>query len=152
MELTKTELSTLDKRGQLLGGEQCWLPNGMCLASKTFKLKGVDFLNLSRGPAFFLFHGMFSDDPLLKEGIFKLFRVLRALLLTNVDADNRPPKRKARKNAQRLATEVAEVLSVMELSFPLTYFPRVIHSLLHVPFAVLRWNSVRNFWAFSMER
>jgi hypothetical protein len=43
-------------------GEQSWVKPHMRLFTKTYKLKAVDFLNLSRGAGLHMFRGEMGED------------------------------------------------------------------------------------------
>lgn len=49
-------------------------------------------------------------------------------------------------------TAVARALFKLERDFPGTELSIAIHELIHVPDFLWRWNSVRNYWCFVVER
>ena len=51
-----------------------------------------------------------------------------------------------------LKLRVRVTLAKLERTLPLTEMPVLLHTLLHVPDSIYRWNSVRNYWAFFIER
>ena len=61
-ELSRAQQATVNQRSNDLGGEKNWLPSNMNLLTKTFKLKAVDFVRISRGAMSYVFQGVF-DDP-----------------------------------------------------------------------------------------
>jgi hypothetical protein len=76
----------------------------------------------------------------------------RAILTVHVDADGGRVRQNSKDAVTRLEKEIAEALATLELTMPAIFFHSQAHILLHVPQAVQKWGSVRNFWAFSMER
>jgi hypothetical protein len=48
--------------------------------------------------------------------------------------------------------QVAEALTNFENDWPPQSHCIVAHELMHVPDCIYRWNSVRNYWAFHLER
>jgi hypothetical protein len=56
--LSKESKAIVESKGAALGkGETGWVKPNMRLFSKTYKLKGVDWLNLSRGAGIHIFDG-----------------------------------------------------------------------------------------------
>ena len=47
---------------------------------------------------------------------------------------------------------IARALFKLERDFPCTELSIAIHELIHVPDFLWRWNSVRNYWCFVVER
>ena len=48
--------------------------------------------------------------------------------------------------------KVARALYLLERDFPGTELSIAIHELIHIPDFLLRWNAVRNYWGFVVER
>ena len=150
-------MQLVDKRCQQLvtkGDSFEGFPSDLKLLGKTHKLKAVHFLKISRGPAFFLTLGLFDGEAQkdMKEGWTKLLKVFHSLLTVHVNTDGGRIGRSSKDAVARLEMNVAEALSTLELTMPAIFFHTMAHILLHVPQAVQKWGSVRNFWAFSMER
>jgi hypothetical protein len=51
-----------------------------------------------------------------------------------------------------LEARVALALAVFAQAVPATERAPIIHIFLHVPATIRRWNSVRNFWCYAIER
>jgi hypothetical protein len=149
-KLTPAQLRTANKRSNDLGGEEKWLPKDLNLLNKTFKLKAVDFVHLSKGAMSYVFNGMFEGDH--KQAFDSFNESLRLCLTTHFNADGRPLSARMKDMVARLQEQVAETLSLLEMCAPLIVFDRVLHELIHVPMAMAKWNACRNFWSFPSER
>jgi hypothetical protein len=152
--LTKAQLSTVNKRSNALGGEQNWMPLDMNFVTRSFKLKAVDFVRLSKGAMSYLFDGIF-DGPKTerqKQAFESLNESLRLCLTVHFNADGMPLTYATKQRAAALMEQVTESLSLLEMCSPLIIFDRLLHILLHVPMAMAKWNAVRNFWCFSSEK
>jgi hypothetical protein len=153
-KLSPEQINTVNKRSNDLGGEQNWIPRDMNFLTKTFKLKAVDFVRISKGAMSYVFAGVF-DGP-STEGIKQAFdsfnESLRLCLTTHFNADGRPLTTRIKQLAANLMEQVAQTLSLLEMCSPLILFDRILHELLHVPMALVKWNSCRTFWTFGSER
>ena len=117
----------------------------MNFITKTFKLKAVDFVRISRG-------AMHPETERQKQAFESFNETLRLCLTTHFNADGRPLTARLKELVATLVEQVAQTLSLLEMCSPLIFFDRLLHILLHVPMAMAKWNSVRNFWAFKSER
>ena len=150
----------IDDRGAELSGEKDWIRNNLCLAGKTGQLKAIDFLRLSRdrGVTAYLFKDIFGPPPLTQSNSDvdgALNALLDALVLSlamECNVDGRPPSPAAKKEFAQHAEQMALLLSRFEKDVPKTFCDILLHELLHVPYCVFRWGSVRNFWCFFGER
>ena len=153
-ELSPAKQRTANKRSNDLGGELNWIPRDMNLLTKTFKLKAVDFVRVSKGAMSYVFGGAF-DGPETEDQkqAFNAFNdTLRLCLTTHCNADGRPLSARLKQMMAQLHQQVAETLSLLEMCSPKIIFDRILHILLHVPRAMAKWNSCRNFWCFPSER
>lgn len=74
-------------------------------------------------------------------------------LLLNAVADYDPDDEDIATQTCRTArTAVARALFKLERDFPGTELSIAIHELIHIPDFLWRWNSVRNYWCFVVER
>ena len=115
-------------------------------------MKCVDWKRLVFGP-FEYFLKLVYEDPIA--GALQTFlSVLQKLLLTtcNTDDDSSSVDRANRRNTSNLQTEVAMALAVVEQQLPISLLVYIVHSLVHIPQHIYRWNNVRNYWAFFSER
>ena len=152
---TSKELKIIDTRGQALGGEESWVLRNMQLAGLTSKLKAVDFVRLSRdrGVTSYLFKGVFKPGEEALEGA--LNALLDALVLSMemvCDLNGQPPTAAMKAKFSKHVVDMASKLARFEKDAPGTFPDVLLHELLHVPHAVMRWGSVRNFWCFFGER
>ena len=153
-ELSPAQLRSANKKSNDLGGEQNWIPNDMNFISKTFKLKAVDFVRISKGATSYVFGGAFDgpDKANQKQAFASFNETLRLCLTTHFNADGRPLSARLKQLVARLHEQVAETLSLLEMCAPLIFFDRILHELLHIPMAMAKWNACRNFWCFPSER
>jgi hypothetical protein len=126
----------------------------MNFVKKTYRLKAVDFVRISKGAMSYVFEGVFDgpEKESQKQAFESFNETLRLLLTTHFNADGLPLTNRLKNLAAALTEQVAQTLSLLEMCSPLILFDRILHILLHVPMAMARWNSVRNFWAFKSER
>jgi hypothetical protein len=153
-KLSPAQITKVNKRSNDLGGEQNWIPPEMNFLTKTFKLKAVDFVRISKGAISYVFEGIF-DGPGAehqKQAFESFNETLRLCLTTHFNADGRPLTTSLKQRAAALKEQVVETLSLLEMCCPLIFFDRIMHELVHVPMAMARWNSCRNFWCFPSER
>jgi hypothetical protein len=152
--LTPDELSTINLRSNDLSGEQDWLPPVVDLMNKTFRLKAVDFVRMSRGAMTYVFEGVFAGEKNenKKQAFDSFNETLRRCLTTHFNADGLPHTTHTLDRVGALMEQVSETMSLLEMSAPLIFFDRLLHELIHIPMSLLRWNSCRNFWAFRSER
>jgi hypothetical protein len=82
---------------------------------------------------------------------FQLTGVFRAIL--NFQCSVTQSDAYARRKVQDLEQEIAEALTAFERVWPIAIMSGpAIHTLVHYPSFVYRWNSVRNFWCYFNER
>jgi hypothetical protein len=126
----------------------------MNFIDKTFKLKAVDFVRLSKGAMSYVFDGAFDEPHTAnqKQAFASFNETLRLCLTTHCNADGRPLTAQMKQKMARLHEQSAETLSLLEMCAPLIIFDRVLHELVHVPPALVKWDSCRNFWSFPSER
>ena len=74
--------------------------------------------------------------------------LLRKVEVTTADFENEH----AYQEMAALKEEVARGLATCEANYPPQCHCVVAHEVMHVPDAIYRWNCVRNYWAFHLER
>ena len=97
----------------------------------------------------YVFEGIL--DQQLAKSYFQMTGIYRLLLeavchtsLTDAEALDR---------TQELETAIAEALTAFERAWPVALVSGpVIHTLLHYPRFIYRWNAVRNYWCYFNER
>ena len=153
-KLSPAQLSTVNTRSNNLGGEQNWIPQDVNFILKTFKLKAVDFVRMSKGAMSYVFAGIFDGirTERHKQAFESFTETLRLCLTTHFNADGLPLTTRSKRRVATLMEQVAQTMSLLEMCSPLVLFDRILHELLHVPMAVAKWNSCRNFWTFASER
>ena len=153
-QLTRAQLATINRRSNALGGEQNWMPGDMNFITKSFRLKAVDFVRLSKGAMSYLFDGIFDgpETERQKQAFESFNDSLRLCLTTHFNADGLPLTFTTKQRAAALMEQVTESLSLLEMCSFLIIFDRLMHILLHVPMAMVKWNAVRNFWCFPSEK
>ena len=152
--LTPAQQNQVNKRSNDLGGQQNWIPPSMNLITKTFKLKAVDFVRISKGAMSYVFEDIF-DAPGAenqKQAFESFNETLRLCLTTHFNADGRPLTTGMKQRAADLKEQAVQTLSLLEMCSPLILFDRLLHELVHVPMALAKWNSCRIFWCFPSEQ
>ena len=149
-KLSPAQQSTVNRRTNDLGGEQHWIPKDMNFLTKTFKLKAVDFVRISRGAMSYVFKDIFTGSQ--KQAFDSFNETLRLCLTTHFNADGRPLTSALKQRVAHLGQQITQTLSLLEMCSPLIIFDRILHELLHMPMAMAKWNSCRNFWCFPSER
>jgi hypothetical protein len=100
-----------------------------------------------------LFAGIFPDN--LQGPLTRLIQLLQTLHdeTSDVSDTEDPDNQEAREERTRRLTQFAvETLCRLETVLPEQKFTPMMHILIHLPLYIQRWNSVRNFWCFFMER
>jgi len=97
----------------------------------------------------YAFHGIF-DEP-YNTAYFQFTGIFRTLLdcICNTDQS----KEEAKQSMELLETSIAESLTQFERVWPSCLFGGpAIHSIIHYPRHILRYNNVRNYWCYFNER
>jgi hypothetical protein len=152
--LSKKQQQIANKRSNDLGGESNWIPRDMNLLTKTYKLKAVDFVRISKGAMSYVFAGAFDkpEEADQKRAFDSFNETLRLCLTTHYNADGRPLRANVKEQVATMHQQVSETLSLLEMCAPLIIFDRMLHVLLHMPTAMAKWNACRTFWCFPSER
>ena len=119
----------------------------MAILQRSSSLKAVHWKNLvEHGAMHYLLKDVFDgQQEKAWDGMMDLFGDLLSCTFSGFDEA-------ATNSMKALKMKTIERLCWFERYFPLTELAPVVHTLLHVPDAVYRWGSVRNFWAFFNER
>ena len=113
----------------------------------TGSVKAVDCRRLLWHAGDYVFHELFGEkQPALESWV----DMLRKVELATADIDNEH----AYNEIAELKMEVATSLVTFEQNWPPQCHCIVAHEVMHMPDSIYRprWNSVRNFWAFHLER
>ena len=145
--LTQEERDMLDQRSIHLGGEPGWIRNNIRICSQMSTLTAHDWMLLIQTAGHYLLQGLFADDRNKMQSLLRLLNACnRCINATSAwDSENREV-------IDAVKLEVIEALCYVEAYMPRTELPVMFHVLVHVPDAIYRWNSVRNYWSFFGER
>jgi hypothetical protein len=114
------------------------------------KCKAVDWLMFLRTCIPYAFSGIGPAHPQMA---FKsMIAALQMLLDATADFDPGDAENVSLKTCRAAKIKVAQALTLMERDFPHTELSIAIHELIHVPDFIYRWNAVRNYWCFVVER
>ena len=114
------------------------------------KPKVVDWLMFLRSAVPYTFYDVGPEYP--REAFQAMIAALQLLLDTTADYDPDDPNDTAAATCRAARSQVAKALTLLERDFPGTELSIAIHELIHVPDFLLRWNAVRNYWCFVVER
>lgn len=113
-------------------------------------MKAVDWKRLIFGPCEYFLAFVFGQQ---EAGTLQaLFAVVQKLLITTCNTDSDRVGRANKAAMMKLKVEVVLTLAKIERDLPCTLLAYIVHNLIHVPEHILRWNLVRNYWAFFSER
>ena len=145
-ELTKRVYTTIDNRcGELGGLESEWIAPGLLPMQHTGSVKAADCRRLLWHAGDYIFYDLFGDKQAAVESWVDILRKVE-MSTADFDHDN------AYSEIAALKMQVAEALTDFENDWPPQSHCIVAHELMHVPDCIYRWNSVRNYWAFHLER
>jgi hypothetical protein len=122
-----------------------WITPGLAPMQHTGAVKAADCRTLLWSAGDYVFYDLFGG----KQAAFDAWiDILRIVELSTADLDN--PDSYA--EMAQLKTDVAEALTKFERDWPAQCHCIIAHEVMHVPDCIYRWNSVRNYWAFHLER
>jgi hypothetical protein len=113
------------------------------------KPKVADWLMFLRSAVPYTFYQVGPARP--REAFREMIAALQHLIDATADYDPEDPDA-ASHTCRTARTMVARALVKMERDLPGTELSIAIHELIHVPDFLWRWNSVRNYWCFVVER
>jgi hypothetical protein len=87
-----------------------------------------------------------------REAFKEMIQTLQMLLDATADYDPDDEEDTATQTCRTIQKAVARALFKLERDFPGTELSIAIHELVHVPSFLWKWNSVRNYWCFIVER
>jgi hypothetical protein len=138
--------SKIDARcGELGGLETDWIATGLQPTKHTGSVKAVDCRRLLWHAGDYIFYDLFDDK---QEAVESWLDILRKVELSTADFNNDD----AYEEIAALKMQVAEALTNFENEWPPQCHCIVAHEVMHLPDCIFRWNSVRNYWAFHLER
>jgi hypothetical protein len=138
--------TTIDRRCTALGGmANDWISPGLLPMQHTGSVKAVDCRRLLWHAGDYVFYDLFGEKQSALESWVDM---LRKVELATADIDNEH----AYNEIAELKMEVATALTTFEKNWPPQCHCIVAHEVMHMPDSIFRWSSVRNFWAFHLER
>jgi len=114
------------------------------------KPKAVDWLMFLRSAIPYTFYD--SGPPRPRKAFKAMIEALQLLLDATADYDPDDIADTSANTCRAVRTKVARALFLLERDFPGTELSIAIHELIHVPDFLFRWNAVRNYWCFVVER
>jgi hypothetical protein len=148
-EMNNMQTNFMDERIAELGGESKWLRSNLALFRRTGSIIAHDWVKFVEDCERYVFHGMFTD-VYKEEAVREIMAALRACLHASCDADRYEDLTDC--PCVALSHKIRRALCIFEREFPRTELAIVFHLIVHIPAAIHRWNSLRNFWAFFSER
>lgn len=145
--LPEAQQKELDQRSRSLGGVSGWIRNNLEVCTHGAALNSHDWIQLMQSAGDYLLLGLFPEEPRKLQALQALLKATNTVLHATSAADS-----ENREQIDRVKSEVTEALCLMEEVLPATELAVMLHIMLHVPDAVYRWNSVRNYWSFFGER
>ena len=147
----KKEQAYFEKLWKELEGDPQW-HNNHKLFTRTHKMKCIDWVRLSRGPASWIFQEAYEDAPRVKAALDSMIELMAFFLEVCCDVNGEEPTAEMKRTFAKHRTKVAELLSITEKGVPGIFWDRLAHAQLHIVDAVWKWNHCRNFWCFFGER
>ena len=114
------------------------------------KPKVADWLMFLRTAVPYVFYQVGPMRP--RESFQEMIKALQHLLDATADYDPDAAVDESVHTCRTARAKVAQALFKLERDFPSTELSIAIHELIHVPDFLWRWNSVRNYWCFVVER
>ena len=114
------------------------------------KPKAADWLMFLRSAIPYTFYQVGPHRP--REAFKEMIEALQLLLDTTADYDPDDIEDTATNTCRAVRNKVAKALFKLERDFPWTELSIAIHELIHIPDFLFKWNAVRNYWCFVVER
>ena len=142
--------TTVDARfSRLHGLMKCFGRQDKTVFQKKSSMITSDWTHFLQYADVYAFHGVLEEP--YNSAYFSFTGVYRTLLDFTCNTDQTLVE--ATRSIERLETSIVESLTAFERVWPSCLFSGpVIHSLLHFPRHILRYNSPRNYWCYFNER
>jgi hypothetical protein len=141
----------VDKRLTGLGGlAKNWLGHNLSIFEKSGACKSAEHKRILQQAIQYLFHDIIPKKVLAVWN--SLILAMNAILSATADIGTDEVPGDQEIEAKRLYLQVIEALVLFERDAPETELSMMFHILIHMPDAIHRWGSCRNFWAFFNER
>ena len=134
-----------DRCDDLNGLAPDWITPGLAPMQHTGAVKAADCRTLLWSAGDYIFYNLFGEKQAALEAWIDILRIVEK---STADFENPD----AYAEMAQLKMDVAEALTKFERDWPEQCHCIVAHEVMHVPDSIYRWNSVRNFWAFHLER
>lgn len=145
----KDKEAVLDRRSLALAGEPTWVRSGLKLYSKGSDLNAHDWIQLVQSAGDYLLRGLYPLYPRYEAALLQLRDACN--LIINFESPVDEEDREGATVAE-LKLKVVEAMCELASVIPETELAPMLHIILHVPDCIHKWNSVRNFWSFFIER
>jgi hypothetical protein len=122
-----------------------WITPGLAPMQHTGAVKAADCRTLLWSAGDYIFYDLFGGKQKAFDAWIDILRIVEK---STADFEN--PNAYA--EMAQLKMDVAEALTKFERDWPEQSHCIVAHEVMHVPDSIYRWNSVRNYWAFHLER
>ena len=145
-EMKPKMYTKIDTRCTDLGGlAPDWIAPGLLPMKHMGSVKAVDCRRLLWHAGDYVFYDLFGAK---QKPVEDWIDMLRRIELATADTDNV----NAYAETADLKLAVATALTNFEQSWPPQSQCIVVHEVMHLPDSIFRWNNVRNYWAFNLER
>jgi hypothetical protein len=114
------------------------------------KPKTADWLMFLRSAVAYTWYGVGPARP--REAFREMIEALQHVLDATADYDPDDSEDTAVNTSRAIRARVVRALFKLERDFPGTELSIFVHELIHIPDFLLRWNAVRNYWCFVVER
>jgi hypothetical protein len=114
------------------------------------KPKAVDWLMFLRTAVPYVFYQVGPQRP--RKAFKAMVESLQLILDATADYDPDDMDDTAGTTCRALRDKIAKALFLLERDLPGTELSIAIHELIHFPCFLLKWNGVRNYWCFVVER
>jgi hypothetical protein len=152
-QLSQAEQDTVDRRLlSIAKGTQGFIPVRTKIMKYTSRYKAVEWSHITQSGA--LMHLLKGLLPQQEFAAFERFADYLVTIFSSMSdvASTAAGEQVRSKRTADLSLQSVEVLCELERYLPCTRFTPCLHNIKHFPQSIHRWNNVRNYWAFSMER
>jgi hypothetical protein len=152
-KLTPAQQETVDGRLRSLAhGTQGFIPLRTKIMQYTSSYKAVEWSHITQsGALMHLLKGLLPQQEFAAFERFADYLVTVFSSISDVTSNDAGERARSQKTAA-LSLQSVEVLCELERYLPCTRFTPCLHNIKHFPQSIHRWNNVRNYWAFPMER
>jgi hypothetical protein len=150
-KLKTRDMNEVDRRLTGIGGlAKNWFSKNLSIFAKSGACKSAEHKKILEQACQYLFHGMVPKKVL--DTWNSLILAMNAILSATADIGTIDIPGDQVLETKRLYLQVIEALVLWERDAPESELAMVFHMLIHMPDAIHRWGSCRNFWAFFNER